>query len=60
MKPITIPSQYRCSKCKKDIRERAKIPCDCSKIHPGSANKSGRGIYITIRDYNGKQRFSEE
>ncbi len=50
-----IPSEYKCSYCKKDLRETAKDKdkCECNKYHPVSVNKSGGNIYVVEMEYKG-------
>lgn len=50
-----IPSRYKCSRCKRDLRIQLNIKnkCICNKNHPISTNKTGKGIWIAHKDYDG-------
>jgi hypothetical protein len=51
-----IPNEYKCSRCKGDLRETAKKHgCECIKSHPISGNKSGGQFMRTVIDYKGAE-----
>lgn len=54
-----IPSEYKCSRCGKDMRDKVELgnKCICSHEHPRPINKTGIGIYIVQQNYEG---FSED
>ena len=52
-----IPSEYKCSRCKKDMRIKDEYGgCECSKSHCYTTvgNKSGNAFWKAEIDYNGR------
>jgi len=52
-KTVDIPKEFRCSYCKKDLRDDAKTPCECGENNSVNANKSGGQFMRTTIEYKG-------
>lgn len=54
-----IPAEFKCSRCKEDMRRPLSDDggCKCSNQHPITPSKSGNAIYKTDIDYNGKMEY---
>lgn len=50
-----IPSEHKCSRCRKDMRkdEIKGGGCNCSTFHKRAASKSGLNIWNTNTEYHG-------
>ena len=51
-----LPAQFKCSRCKGDMREFALLQhsCRCPRSHPANApNRSGGRVYATDLEYHG-------
>ena len=54
-KKINIPPEYKCSRCKRDLRDDVPetTKCWCDREHPLPINKTGFGIWLVEMQYLG-------
>ena len=50
-KMTDIPKEFKCARCKKDLRDSAKNPCKCNGNDGFTGNKSGGQFMRTTIDY---------
>jgi len=56
---IVIPPQYRCSRCKGDLRLEPDESgaCQCNSSHPTIGSKGGDKFIKTYLDYHGYSKY---